>query len=1127
MNVQNVNAQISGAGAISSKSDKDTLLSLGKKGDEIEGVITSVSNQISINFNGKEVNVPKSSVQGATEGAIKKFKIMDISATSVVLKEVGIDKESAQNIQVYCTKVEADQTSFNNRLEEAAENKDEESEENLQDTANRMTGKDSEDLDAEGYDYKQYELERLERALSRIKEQRAQKEQNVEKQIESNKEFKEDVEKIAKNVLKSSPYAEQIIEKLENSNLPITEANISKILSGMNLAATIPNLSSESFEYLIDNELDITIGNVYKASYSAFGKNTSALSDQDFESIKGQVDSVIADAGYEVTEETRNQARWILDNELPLTKESLNKLNDLSTLKDTYSSSFVLDQIIHTMEQGNAVEDTVLTKESTDDMKKLIEDIKSITDQAIVETTKKYDGKAITLELLKKEQEQISQTLVATEINKNIDKVSNPVIIETSAAVVSEIDIKAVEAKRQLEEIRLKMTLESGQKMAAKGIDINTTSLEKVVEELRNIEDEYYKNLLRESGTTQTSENIAILRDTTQKVNELKWMPSNLLADTFTGRESSTIGSLHEAGANCQTRFNAANESYETLMTAPRQDMGDSIQKAFKNSMKEILDSLSIEDTVANQRAIRMLGYNGMEITNENITVMKEYDEKVNYLLKNLTPSVTMDFIRENKNPIDIPLDTLNDEIKQLKTENGISDEDGYARYLRKLEKQDGITDSERDAYIGIYRLLHNVEKTDGAAIGSLVRSGRDITLGNLLTEVRTKKAGSVNQSIDDSFGMLSDITYKSDSITTQINNGFETEKSEPSNNRSEESTANYNDMLLQDILASITPSQVKNIVDNEEWSSLSLEKLRDKLNEQPEDAKIKQEYYEEQVKELRDLAENSDVAINFLADQNVPVSIQSIKEAQILLNPSANLYKQILNNAKDLDKSFMDREDYTSTEQVEEVLTSITDTFEDRESLQKGLSDFAKAADTILSSQISSPDINAEKVNTLQLLRGAIKLSGTLSRNEYYDIPIKVGDSITNISLTVLNNTGKQDSKVSMSVQSDRYGTIEAEFKVHDRQAKGLILCNNQEANEIIKSNIGIIEDSLEKQNITLSQMDIGVEKLNNQSYKSKGLTSNQEAKNADKEADVTTKELYQVAKSFVVLVKRMEEGE
>jgi hypothetical protein len=1113
MNVQNVNSQISGADIASTKSDSDNLLTLGKKGDEIEGVITSVSNQISINFNGKELNVPKSSVQGAMEGAIKKFKIMDISATSVVLKEVGIDKESAKNIQAYCTKVEADQTSFNKRLEEATENKKEDSKENLEDTANRMTGDDSEDLDAEGYDYKKYELERLERALSRIKEQRTQKEQSIEKEIENNKEFQEDIKKIAKNILKASPYAEQIIERLESSNLPITEANISKLLNGMNLAETIPNLSSESLGYLISNKLDITIGNIYKASYSASIKVGGALTDQDYEAIQDQVDSVIQDAGYEVTEETRNQARWILDNELPLTKENLNKLNDLITLKDTYSSSMVLDQMIHTLEQGSTVEDTVLTKASTnntEDMNKLIEDIKSITDQAIVQTTKKFDEKEITIDLLRKEQAQINQ--------------SNPVIVEVNAAVVGEIDIKAVETKRQLEEIRLKMTLESGQKMAAKGININTASLEKVIEELRNIEDEYYKNLLKESNTEQTAENVAILRETTQKVNELKWMPSNLLADTFTSRASATIESLHEAGISCQARYATANESYETLMTTPRQDMGDSIQKAFKNSMTEILESLNLEDTVANQRAIRMLGYNGMEITNENIALMKEYDEKVNYLLKNLTPSVTMDFIRENKNPIDIPLDTLNEEIKQFKEENGISDEDGYARYLRKLEKQNGITASERDAYIGIYRLLHNVEKTDGAAIGSLVRSGRDITLGNLLTEVRTKKTGSMNKVIDDSFGMLSDVTFKSDSITTQLDNGFAAEESGESNNKDSEPTASYNQMLLQDILADITPSQVKDIVENAEWSKLSLEKLRDLLNETPEDTKIKQEYNEEQVKEIRNLAQNSEETINFLSNQNVPVSIQSISQAQILLSNSPNLFKQILNNAKDLDQTSTDS-NHTCEQQVGEALDSIVDTFEDKDSLQKGLSDFAQIADTVLSNQISNPDVDAKQVNSLQLLRGAIKLSNTLNRNEYYDIPIKVGDSITNISLTVINNAGKQESKVAMSVQSNRYGTIEAEFKVQNRQAKGLILCDSQEANEMVKKNIGVITDSLEKQNISLNQMDIGVEKLSNKSYKSKGLTSNQEAKTSKEAANVTTKDLYQVAKSFVILVKNMEQ--
>ena len=33
--------------------------------------------------------------------------------------------------------------------------------------------------------------------------------------------------------------------------------------------------------------------------------------------------------------------------------------------------------------------------------------------------------------------------------------------------------------------------------------------------------------------------------------------------------------------ARCSKRLKKANERYETLMTAPRRDMGDSIQKAF------------------------------------------------------------------------------------------------------------------------------------------------------------------------------------------------------------------------------------------------------------------------------------------------------------------------------------------------------------------------------------------------------------------------------------------------------------------------------------------------------------------------------------------------------------------
>ena len=54
------------------------------------------------------------------------------------------------------------------------------------------------------------------------------------------------------------------------------------------------------------------------------------------------------------------------------------------------------------------------------------------------------------------------------------------------------------------------------------------------------------------------------------------------------------------------------------------------------------------------------------------------------------------------------------------------------------IGKNNQITEEERNSYIGIYRLIHQVEQTDGAAIGALVNQGAEMTMKNLLTAVRS-----------------------------------------------------------------------------------------------------------------------------------------------------------------------------------------------------------------------------------------------------------------------------------------------------------------------------------------------------------------------------------------------------
>lgn len=68
---------------------KGSMLAIGSKGQVVQGVVSKVSNQISINFNGVEVAIPKTAVQNAKEGETRNFKIMDVSKDNIVLKEVG------------------------------------------------------------------------------------------------------------------------------------------------------------------------------------------------------------------------------------------------------------------------------------------------------------------------------------------------------------------------------------------------------------------------------------------------------------------------------------------------------------------------------------------------------------------------------------------------------------------------------------------------------------------------------------------------------------------------------------------------------------------------------------------------------------------------------------------------------------------------------------------------------------------------------------------------------------------------------------------------------------------------------------------------------------------------------
>ena len=95
MNVSDIIAQsTTNTGRGKSIFSSGSFLNIGKRGQVVQGVVSKVADKVSISFNGTEAAVPLSSVQNATEGETRSFKIMEVSKDKIVLKEVGTEASS-------------------------------------------------------------------------------------------------------------------------------------------------------------------------------------------------------------------------------------------------------------------------------------------------------------------------------------------------------------------------------------------------------------------------------------------------------------------------------------------------------------------------------------------------------------------------------------------------------------------------------------------------------------------------------------------------------------------------------------------------------------------------------------------------------------------------------------------------------------------------------------------------------------------------------------------------------------------------------------------------------------------------------------------------------------------------
>ena len=540
---------------------------------------------------------------------------------------------------------------------------------------------------------------------------------------------KEQIEQIAG----SSAYANAIEAALKETRLPATLENVTEISEALNVSSELTIPSDDAKKYMINNCPEPTVNNFYIANHSSsadtsanrasyymdetgyVGKNPT---DADIESLSPQIEKIISDAGLSVNEQTINEAKWLINKDIPLTKENLTNLENLESVSFPPDTETVALSAASALAEGKNAKDGLL---------------------------------------------------------------SDPESIHIKAAkFVESLNFDDVAKRRILEETRLILTLEASVSLLKKGINLDTKDLEKLVDDLKQAEKESYAPFLMDNDEVDIKKyddeltlKLDVFKQTVIAIEHVKTAPLSVVGDVAFSEKTPTLNEVAELSDKAKSEFSKAERSYETMMTMPRYDMGDSIKKAFRN-VDDILEDLEIEATRLNEKAVRILGYSGMEITEANIEKAVKAEVAVENVITHMTPARTLKMIRDGFNPLDTDIYELSNELLSEDEDTGNTK---YTEFLYKLEKSSEITESEKSAFIGLYRLFRKIEKSDGKLVGDVIKADAKLTLSNIISASRSDRQVGTDIKIDDSFGALEKLITHGESITDQILQGFRTKE--------------------------------------------------------------------------------------------------------------------------------------------------------------------------------------------------------------------------------------------------------------------------------------------------------------------------------------------------------------
>lgn len=843
------------------------------------------------------------------------------------------------------------------------------------------------------------------------------------------------------SVTGSAATAASVESRMQGADIAVNDESVAEVKGTLEKSKELKPLSENTKNYMVANGIEPSIAGIYQAQAAAsssisadgvtIGRCADAISDADFEALRPGIEKIIASAGLEVNDKTLADARAFIDAQIPVTKENLEykaQLDSIDIDMIQADSEELLNKIFDNMKLGGKAENTLVTGSPVDDIRTALDTINRAEYSDVANVVSK--GETFTIASLKLEMDARSFRIEysAATVSTGNSEVRNQ---------ASDVQQAADKAYDTLVTARVLMSANASIYLVKNNISILTTPIDELNSMLMEYEqaDEKYE----EAQIAYTD-----VLEARKTLNEIVRNPARVFA----------------------SMFDKMNETYEAVGTQIRGDLGDSLKKAVQGSADDIIKELGLEGTDEDKEAIKVLAANNMDMTKENVEIVKSVNAMINNLIKNMKPETVLNMIKDGVNPMNASIEEVNEYLTEANDKASKDNEEKFSKFLYKLDRTNGITKEQRKQFIGIYQMMNIFTRDAGVAAGALIKQGAEVTMNNLMTAYNSRKHYDMEAVIDENTGMA------------EVSG-----------------IANYYSALFMANGGLVTPNTLKNVDNSSGIGEQSVEMFIEQL-EDNYDAAAEEQYYEEYLKEQQAAVQAGADILRQIRNADTEINSGNIQAVKAFLEsgqfPDIRGVKTTRDYARD------------SIEKIghKEKLSLMYEEMKDEteEELQEVLS---KAGD--LDTQI---DVNYEGFLDLRLKDRTIGYIKNLALRHDYRIPYITDSGSTGMLKLTLVQDDDNKGRISVNMLSSVLGKVSVEAKA-DRESLGMYIVSDTAVSDEGSQLLEDMEENL-KEGFGFTNVTVNITKSSDVPYVTYEAAAD----------SVATDKLYEIAAQIVKLL-------